>query len=220
MDKNEWLIHSHNLWSMLANTFPYYYCVTDPQYQKGPNQSFWDSGYGVAANICSDLTEHGFCPSSMSACELGSGVGRVANGMSACVKEVHGYDVCPEMVTISRTHFQHFKSDIYDGSLPGKAFDFAYSVITLQHNYPDNQAMMLEDMFKASRHAVWFNLPIPTGQEFREKREFAHIPMYGTDPEDVKKLADANGFELAKMYEDPHRCRLFPSHAYLFVAKG
>ena len=154
-------------------------------------------------------------PGTLSYCELGVGVGRVLRGFGSSAV---GYDISQEMINLCRQDNPSMICHRYNGDLPDKSFDVVYSVITLQHNYPANQAMMLEDMFSAARKAVWFNLPFPTGQESNQVKEDAHVPMYGMSLADVTKIGISNGFDLVKTRDDDYTCPTAPGLQYLFVS--
>lgn len=203
---------------MLATEFPYFYVLTDPQFKSGPNDLFWQSGSDVASNIFTQLDDAGLNPETLSFAELGSGVGRVLNPMANLVARVTGYDISSEMIDVCQTHFPNLACHLYTGDLPNKAYDVVYSVITLQHNYPQNQRMMLKDMFQSAKKAVWFNMPEPTGQELQGKRNDAHVPMYGLLPAVIEAFAKPEGFSMVSKIPDPYGVPNHPSWQYLFIA--
>ena len=216
MHKNKWLKHTAKLWKSLADTHPYYYVITDPKYKEGPTTEFWESGMGVASNIMDDFGRAGLNFEGATVAELGVGVGRVLRNMTYIFKEAEGWDIAPEMLKICREHNPTLGTKLYAGNMPPNKYDCVFSVITLQHNYPVNQKMMIKDMFQAAKQMVWFNLPEPTGQEDQPVNEEPHVPMYGMTQEEVVNLAEEAGFSLVEVDPDPYGCPNYPSKQYLF----
>lgn len=190
------LNHVEQNWETLAGDTPYFAVLTDPTYKEGPNENFWISGQIVANHILADLVEAGMDYADMSACELGTGVGRVLKAMSCACSSVTGYDLSKRMVNLCRQNCPGTPCHVYGGNLPALSHDLVYSAIVLQHNPPALIGDLLKDMFQASKQAVWFQLPLPTGFEGAEKPEIPCIPMYGMTEDDVVLIGAECGFGL------------------------
>lgn len=216
MLENKRLKHIENNWDALAVKHPYFAVITDPTYESGPNYNFWNSGEITAKWICDDLSSIGLNPKELSACELGSGVGRVMFGIHDKVKDVTGFDVSNEMLWISRKRFGSFLSFIkFAGFFPGY-YDLVYSIIVLQHNPPAVIIQLLNEMFKSSLKAVWFQLPLPTDNE-DEEPPIPCIPMYGLSEDVVEGIGHANGFKLAFKNSNDSAGPTIESRHYLFI---
>lgn len=211
------LNHVGQNWEALAGDTPYFAVLTDPTYKDGPNENFWISGQIVANHILLDLTEAGINYADMSACELGAGVGRVLKAMSSACSSVAGYDLSKRMVNLCRQNCQGTPCRVYGGSLPPLSHDLVYSAIVLQHNPPALIKDLLKDMFQASRQAVWFQLPLPTGFEGAEKPEIPCIPMYGMVEDDVVLVGNECGFCLVSSKPNNYAGPGMDGRQYLFA---
>ena len=202
------MMHTHLLdhvkenWNHLAKSFPYWSVLTDPDYKDGPNSRFWESGVGTSTVICSDLKCIGLNPSELSACEVGSGVGRLLAPMNKCCKSATGYDISQTMVDLCKQNFPEIPCNVYHGSLPPRSYDFVFSAIVLQHNPPPLIKSMLEDMFQAAVKVVWFQLPIPPIAQEKEKPDIPCIPMYGLTESETTEIGSKMGFTLASCLEN------------------
>jgi len=211
------LNHVGRNWEELAGDTPYFAVLTDPTYKEGPNENFWISGQIVANHILSDLREAGMDCTGMSACELGAGVGRVLKAMSGACSSATGYDLSKKMVNLCRRNCPGTPCHVYQGSLPSLSYDLVYSAIVLQHNPPALIKDLIKDMFQASRHAVWFQLPLPTGFEGEEKPEIPCIPMYGMTESDVVALGSECGFALVSSKPNNYAGPGMDGKQYLFA---
>jgi hypothetical protein len=206
------LSHVKDNWEHLARTAPYWSTLTDDAYLQGPNEEFWESGKHGADDIASDIVAAGMDPSQMSALELGSGVGRLLKPMSKLFKSVTGYDISPTMIELC----EHDNCHVYSGKLPRNSHDLVFSSITLQHNPPLVIERLLEDMFLASRNAVWFQLPLPPAIPSSLNPPIPCIPMYGLTESKVKEIGSEMGFEIASCHDNDYGGQC-PSKQYTFI---
>lgn len=192
--------HVKDNWEHLARTTPYWSILTDQAYLHGPNEEFWESGKHGADDIVSDIVDAGMQPCHMSALELGSGVGRLLKPMSNMFKSVTGYDISPTMIDLCKQGNCH----IYSGRLPRNSHDLVFSSLTLQHNPPLVIEKLLEDMFLASRHAVWFQLPLPPVTPSSINPPIPCIPMYGLTEVRVKEIGAMMGFSMVSCHDNDY----------------
>lgn len=196
------LQHVLENWDYLAKNDPYWASITDPVYHDGPCKTFWGGGYRGAVDIILDVVSAGMTPKRMTACELGSGVGRLTWPMSNLFKSVTGYDISPKMVEICKQHHPEIPCRLYTGSLPRNSFDLVYSALTLQHNPPLVIEALLEDMFRSASQAVWFQLTLPPVVPVSLNPPIPCIPMYGLTESEATEIGSKMGFTLASCLEN------------------
>jgi len=213
------LDHVAKNWDHLANAEPYFAVLTDEANRQGPGEHFWQSGDVVAEIIQREVALTGMSLSDLDACELGSGVGRVAQGMHRLCKSVTGFDISQTMVDVAVKNFPHIPFRHFFGKLEPLSCDLVYSIIVLQHNPPAVITHMLRTMFSAARHVVWFQLPLPTGEQ-DTKPAIPSIPMYGMPEHAVLEIGQQSGFEFVAIINDHFAVPGMASRRYVFRRKN
>ena len=211
--------HVAQNWDHLAKTEPYYAVLTDEANRQGPSEYFWQSGDVVASLIQREVALAGLSLSELHACELGSGVGRVAQAMYRLCKSVTGFDVSQTMVEVASKNFPYIPFKHFDGRLEPLSCDLVYSVIVLQHNPPEVIGKMLRTMFSSARHAVWFQLPLPTGEQ-DTMPAIPAIPMYGVPEHAVLEIGRQSGFDFVAIINDHFAVPGMDSRRYVFTRKN
>ena len=186
---------TRNEWEILGESEPHWSVLTDPRFKQGSISKnifeFEKSGFDSATKVQLLLEKIG-CQNfkDMNVFELGCGLGRVSIPLSNSFGKVYAVD-------ISKYHLEYLEKKIKELRITTiqtmllrriedldnlKNIDLFYSIITLQHNPPPIQKILLEKILQKINKGGYFIFQIPTYQKnytfkIDEYRELIHRGM-------------------------------------------
>ena len=140
-------------------------------------------------------------------CNHGVGVGLVSE--LEAVDAVVGFDINRE--SLARAHnellpqipktrhkVEFFNENLADMTWTGEQFDFAYSIHTLEHIFPEDVAPAMTNMANMIKTGGWFLMNLP------EKESYAWEPshVYKITLKELDALMDTHGFDRIESYDD------------------
>jgi SAM-dependent methyltransferase len=135
-------------WRELGATQPYWGVLTHPDYRTenltpANLEAFYASGGEYIADVVRRLKAITGSKAAGRALDFGCGTGRLAEAMTACAKDVTGFDISPGMLAHAR---QRGGKATYVDALPDGPFDWINSFIVLQHIPPERGLKLIEDL--------------------------------------------------------------------------
>lgn len=147
----------HSVWTNYGNVDPYWSVITAPQFKASQIdaqsiEDFYSSGADSANLVQEFFARSGNTQPRGTCLELGAGVGRVTNQLSRLFDKVIAVDISSgnlelaarraEKMGLRNIEFELISS--FNDYWELEHFDFLFSTITLQHNPPPLQAMLLD----------------------------------------------------------------------------
>jgi len=181
------------------------------------------------------------------ALDFGCGVGRLSQALAEHFQNVVGVDIAESMVAKARDFNRHGPRVRYVvnssddlACVEGGAFDFVYSVITLQHIPPEASARYIAEFFRVLRAGGVAVFQIPSGRRYRpgSLSEMAYhvrrlylrrlwkivrgrppVEIHYIAREDVERIVESSGGRLidATCWPDPAKFK--PNFRYCAVKK-
>jgi 2-polyprenyl-3-methyl-5-hydroxy-6-metoxy-1,4-benzoquinol methylase len=206
----------HENWTALGKDDPLWVVLTDPSKKgnKWDQDEFFATGKREIEESLKSLRDQGI-PLRFNRClDFGCGVGRLSQALAEHFELVDGVDVSASMIEHARrlnrypakvTYHLNIKSDLSD--FPSASYDFAYSMIALQHTPPSFQRSYISEFvrllapggvaFFQTIHAHGWRAMVPHAcadlyRKVRSKGQ-AFIPMYGTPVAQIQHAVKARG---------------------------
>jgi SAM-dependent methyltransferase len=181
-------------WDAFGKIDPLWAIITWPD-KKGNRwnlEEFFTLGREEVAMIMTHLASLGLSLQHRKALDFGCGVGRITQALAPYFDEVNGIDIAPAMVELARAYnryrgkCRYFVNEKNDLTLfDDEAFDFIYSVITLQHIKPPYIKGYLKEFLRllAPGGLLAFQVPSePVPQESRTLVSAEDFPPSLADP--------------------------------------
>jgi SAM-dependent methyltransferase len=235
----------HENWTALGNEDPMWVVLTDPSKKgnKWDKDDFFATGRHQVKAALEKLQELGVRLDFHRALDFGCGVGRLSQALGEYFGHVDGVDVSASMIEHARALNQHpekvsyhlnVKEDLSD--FPSHAYDFIFSVISLQHVPPRFQKKYIAEfvrllkpqgtaLFQTIHSHGWRSLvPHAAADAYRKMRSKgkAFIPLYGIPPKHVYRAAEGSGGVIVKHESSPyhgHQSR-YVSDQYIVTKQG
>lgn len=208
--------------------------LSDPAAKGGQwnDEAFWRTGVHDVEAVLSDCARLGADPLRGRALDFGCGVGRLSRALAAEFTRVDGVDVSSAMIELARgtspANAAFHENRVSDLSLfPSGSFDFALTLIVLQHMPPALMVGYLRELGRALRSGgvLYFQVPASPRPRFsrvrartlvrraafrlpgvkslwRRLRGELPIEMYALPERKVRALLVSLGFELLSAVED------------------
>ncbi|HXA41098.1 MAG TPA: class I SAM-dependent methyltransferase [Phenylobacterium sp.] len=215
-------------WRELGETEPYWAVLSHPDFRSErltPEgiESFYQSGPPYIATLAEALKAMTGAYPSGRALDFGSGVGRLAEAMTAYAGEVTGVDISPGMLALARARGSKVT---YADRIPDGPFDWINSFIVFQHIPPPRGEAIIEELLSklspggvvSLQIIVWRDKnrewPAETGWrkliagQLRRKRvrelPVGQILMYDYDLSRVVRLLNLAGIEEIRLVSTNH----------------
>lgn len=174
-DEQLLLEKTRNVWEILGQNEPHWSVLTDPKFKRNSISKtiseFEKSGLDSAITVQLLLEKIG-CQNfkDMSVFELGCGLGRVSIPLSSSFGKIYAVD-------ISKYHLEYLEGKVKELGISTietmllrsiedldnlRNVDLFYSIITLQHNPPPIQKILLEKILQKINKGGYFIFQIPT----------------------------------------------------------
>lgn len=202
----------HRNWNNLANQDAKWAILThaDKKNNQWNTQEFFQTGQDEVNRDLNYLAGLDIHIEFGRALDFGCGIGRLTQALADHFREVHGVDVSSAMIDQANGYNAHPDTVKYFVNTQGNLttldkfeYDFVYSLICLQHIPTPYQEIYISEFMRLLKyggiamfqviHAISWrkllpNFMIEAYRHFRYKEQ-AYIPIYGINPNIIKKIA-------------------------------
>jgi ubiquinone/menaquinone biosynthesis C-methylase UbiE len=170
---------------------------------------FWKSGKEIALSLMPYVTEDDVV------LDFGCGIGRVAKFMSPHVREVWCVDASSRMLKFASKELSdlnnvHFlRANGLKMQLKDEMFDFAYSILTLQHLKKEDAYVTLCEIYRLLKIGglAYFSFPNFLSKEYfqgflknAKNPDFSPIRIRLYTPQEVEKILSSIGFKVLSLW--------------------
>jgi 2-polyprenyl-3-methyl-5-hydroxy-6-metoxy-1,4-benzoquinol methylase len=176
-----WQTRRH--WEKFARTDPMWAVLTDPEKagNRWTRDEFFATGRQEVDAIMARVKALYPALREGAAFDFGCGVGRLTQGLAAHFERATGVDISERMIELARTYNAHGTRVDYVHNTRGDlaafadgAFDFTFSLITLQHIAPEYSRRYIAELIRLCTPggAAWFQVPDRLAQPKRARISF------------------------------------------------
>ena len=234
-DEQLLLEKTKNVWEILGQSEPHWSVLTDPKFKRisisKTISEFEKSGLDSAKTVQLLLEKIG-CQNfeDMSVFELGCGLGRVSIPLSSSFGKVYAVD-------ISKYHLKYLEEKVKELGISTietmllqsiedldtlRNIDLFYSIITLQHNPPPIQKILLEKILQKINKGGYFVFQIPTYNknytfkidEYRKKIH-SGMEMHCLPMQEIFSILSKAGCVPQLVLRDNYTGQTFESHTFV-----
>jgi SAM-dependent methyltransferase len=221
-----------NQWTSLGNSNPYWSVLSSDEYRgnlSGDNlEDFYNSGQEVLSRFHDILKTFEIDPNpSHTILELGCGVGRITKSLAEKYNRVIALDVSPGNLEIARNKLKSFSNiefiqleDVESIVNMQTISDHMITVITLQHNPPEVQNILLSSLLSKTKSFAFFQT-VTHIEKISNSQGPDQDLLFDTFVMPMREILSClreSNFELLEIYRDDFQ--LDPNfHSYSFLAK-
>lgn len=221
-----------NQWTSLGDSNPYWSVLSSDEYRgtlSGDSlDEFYNSGLEVLGRFHDLLSTFETDPSpDHTILELGCGVGRITKSLAEKYSHVIALDISPGNLGIARKKLKSFSNIEFIqleniGSIDDIEIisDHKLSVITLQHNPPEVQKILLSSLLSKTKSFAFFQTVTHIEKEFSSQgiEQDSIFDTFVMPMREILNCLRVSNFELLEIYRDDFQ--LDPNfHSYSFLAK-
>ena len=221
-----------NQWTSLGDSNPYWSVLSSDEYRGNLSQDsleeFYHSGQEVLVRFHDLLSSFEIDPNpGHTILELGCGVGRITKSLAEKYNHVIALDVSPGNLGIAREKLKSFSNIQFIqldniGSINDiqTISDHMFSVITLQHNPPEVQNILLSSLLSKTKGFAFFQTVTHIEKRFGSQvtEPDSIFDTFVMPMREILSCLRASNFELLEIYRDDFQ--LDPNfHSYSFLAK-
>jgi len=217
----------HHNWNDLANQDAKWAILThaDKKNNQWDTQEFFQTGQDEVNRDLNYLAGLNLHLEFGRALDFGCGIGRLSQALAIHFQEVHGVDVSSSMIEQANSYNTHSDRVKYFVNTEGTLtclnefqYDFVYSLICLQHIPAPYQGTYISEFMRLlidggfamfqTIHAISWRKLVPNFmvEAYRHLRykDQAYIPIYGINPNIVKKIVKSHHCALEDHITKPY----------------